>query len=70
MRHHARDSIQQDPARLIEILEQIYNIDALLAQYGLGLERRPSMEHLMEIAVAAANGDFSLYEHFIDDLRS
>lgn len=51
------------------ILKQIYNIDGLLSQYGLGLEHRPDIDQLVNIVIAAAKGDFSLYEQFIEDLN-
>lgn len=57
-----------DQTRFNEIIKQIYNIDRLLSKYGLGSKNRPQVDYLVEIIFRAANGDFSLYEHFIDRL--
>ncbi|UCE04317.1 MAG: hypothetical protein JSW07_11830, partial [bacterium] len=57
-----------DQERFNEVIKQVYNIDELLYQYGLGLEQRPHVEHLIEIVVAASHGDFSIYEKFIEGL--
>jgi len=57
-----------DKKRFSEITKQVYNIDKLLLEYGLGLEYRPSVEHLVEIVFAASHGDFSVYERFIEGL--
>ena len=54
--------------RFSEVIKQVYNVDKLLYEYGLGLENRPSVEHLVEIVFAASHGDFSVYERFIEGL--
>jgi hypothetical protein len=68
MSYNRGTSKQLDQDRFNEVIKQVYNIDGLLAQYGLGPERRPHVDNLVEIIFRAANGDFSLYEHFIEGL--
>jgi len=68
MIYNARTSGQRAQDHFNKVIRQIYNIDGLLSQYGLGLEHRPQVDYLVEIVFMAANGDFSLYEHFIEGL--
>lgn len=68
MKYYNDSSKRIDKKRFSEIIKQVYNVDKLLYEYGLGLENRPSVEHLVEIAFAASHGDFSVYERFIEGL--
>ncbi len=70
MIYNAKTSGQFDQDRFNEIIKQVYNIDGLLSQYGLGSEHRPQIGHLVEIILGASNGDFTLYEHFIEGLSN
>lgn len=64
-----REAKPVDQARYYEILKQVHNIDGLLFQYGLGIENRPQIDKLLEIVIAAAKGDFSVYNEFVETLK-
>ncbi len=64
MANKARHDAGNDQKRFNSILLEFYNIDRLLALYGYAQEKRPRYRQLMEILIAAAKGDFSLYESF------
>lgn len=66
--HNAGTSQEFDKNRFHEVLKQVYNIDGLLYQYGLGSEHRPHVDQLVEIIFAASHGDFRVYEQLIKDL--
>ncbi len=64
-----REAKQVDQARCYEILKQVHNIDGLLFQFGLGIENRPQIDKLLEMVIAAAKGDFSVYDEFVETLK-
>ena len=47
------------------ITKDIYNIDGMLARYGLDVEHRPGLAVLVEVMQLAAAGDFSGHEKLI-----
>ena len=69
-KYGARKARQLDQARYYEILKHVYNIDELLFHYGLGVEDRPHIDKLMEMVIAGAKGDFSVYDQFIETLKT
>ena len=68
MAHNARREEGHDQKHFNSVLLEFYNIDRLLSLYGHTPKRRPTYAQLLEILIAAAKGDFSLYDHFIQSL--
>lgn len=69
MVHNARREQGHDQKHFNSVLLEFYNIDRLLSLYGHNPKRRPGYAQLLEILIAAAKGDFSLYDHFIESLN-
>ena len=67
--YHNETSYILDQERFHMIVIQVYNIDDLLSQHGLGIEHRPPVEQLIEIVFAASSGDYSIYEKFVEGLQ-
>ena len=68
--HRAETSQELDRERFNYIIKHVYHIDGLLHQYGLSSKHRPQVEQLIEIVFAASHGDFSVYEQFVEGLRT
>ena len=69
MAHNARREQGHDQKHFNSVLLEFYNIDRLLSLYGHNPKRRPGYAQLLEILIAAAKGDFSLHDHFIESLN-
>ncbi len=66
--HHASRNQGRDQQRFNSVLREFYNIDHFLSLYGYTHIQRPSYLQLMQILIAAAEGDFSLYDDFYQSL--
>ena len=69
MKYNSKQSNMHDRKRFNKICLEMYNIDALLIQYDAEVDRRPSVDKLVEIVMASSKGDFSVYEQFISTLN-
>jgi len=67
MTHNARHEGGCNQKRFNSILIEFYNIDRLLSPYGH--IPKPKYTQLLEIIIAAARGDFTLYDQFIQSLK-
>ena len=68
MAHHASCNQGQDQQRFNSVLLEFYNIDHFLSLYGYTHMQRTGYTQLMEILIAAAEGDFALYDDFHQSL--
>jgi len=68
MAHHERCNEGYDQKRFNSVLVEFYNIDHFLSLYGYSQLQRPGYVQLMEILIAAAKGDFALYDDFFEGL--
>ncbi|MGD8210850.1 MAG: hypothetical protein PVF32_13395 [Desulfobacterales bacterium] len=66
--HHASCNQGRDQQRFNSILREFYNIDHFLSFYGYTHLQRPSYLQLMQILIAAAEGNFALYDKFHQSL--
>jgi hypothetical protein len=66
--HHASCNQGQDQQQFNSVLREFYNIDHFLSLYGYTHMQRPGYTQLMEILIAAAEGDFALYDDFHQSL--
>jgi hypothetical protein len=68
--HHAGACGERNTGRFHEIVREVYNIDRLLAHYGLDVTHRPPVDSLIQMVLEASRGDFSRYEEFTEGLRN
>lgn len=66
--HHASCTQGLDQQEFNSVLREFYNIDHFLSLYGYTHIQRPGYTQLMEILIAAAEGDFALYDDFHQSL--
>ncbi|MBI4026828.1 MAG: hypothetical protein HY360_17725 [Verrucomicrobia bacterium] len=65
---HAGGVQPVDRDRFHDAVKNLYNIDRLLLEHGLGTEYRPSVDQIVEVFFALAHGDWDAYQRFLDNL--
>jgi hypothetical protein len=55
--------------RFNTMLKDMYHIDGLPARYQFGPQARPALDDLLDMILAAADGEFDLYDQFLADLK-
>ena len=68
--HHTRVPPDFARDRFGDILARMYNVDGLLSQYGLDTAHRPRTNTIIDIVVAASQGEFEAYEQFVEGLEN
>ena len=69
MAHNTRRQEGYDQKRFKSVLLESYNIDRLLSINDYAPKQRPSYGQLLKILIAAAQGDVSLYDKFIQSMN-
>ena len=69
MVHNTRRQEGYDQKKFKSVLLEFYNIDRLLSINDQAPEQRPSYGQLLKILIAAAQGDVSLYDNFIQGMN-
>lgn len=69
MAHNTRRQEGYDQKKFKSVLLEFYNIDRLLSINDYAPKQRPSCGQLLKILIAAAQGDVSLYDKFIQSLN-
>ena len=69
MAHNTRRQEGYDQKKFKSVLLEFYNIDRLLSINDYAPKQRPSYGQLLKILIAAAQGDVSLYDKFIQSLN-
>jgi hypothetical protein len=69
MAHNTRRQEGYDQKRFKSVLLEFYNIDRLLSINDYAPKQRPNYGQLLKILIAAAQGDVSLYDKFIQSMN-